>query len=897
MVGLGQNQWVELNDGRGKGKDKTKKEKQLRYFTGASVGERELIRLAVGKKTQCNNQEFLDLEVKQSAELAESQTLETYSSQLSSEYNRSLLHEPHNVELWMEFIALQDQLGGWGQADHDKVGKVKRAVLERKVAIFERALESNPTSVELLTGYMELVREFWETEKIVRKWKDIVFHQPHKAQLWLNYIHFCQTSFFSFTVTSQLALYRKCISTLVSILSGSLQSHKPEPDTLDQLLHIVFLYCQFLQQAGHSEKAVACYQALVEFNLCCPHELSQEQFKTRLEFFETYWDSGCPRFGEQGTLGWNNWTIANQRGFPHSSQLGLVDVNAVLEITESAKDNVDVDEEDIDPEVSMIAGQSVPEAWLTLEVHRTLEQCLPWRPDEEKGESEEDCTDPDRLVLFDDVSPILFDVRDPTSQLKLVLGFMQLLGAPVPMATGQLTATAVESFSQIAFDVFDNLSCLSDQNVALLHSLGFSSLSPASLSEFGLEMSHNLLSIVDPNSVKCRPTVRNAIVIAINHALSLFSDAATQTKLTQVLLVFLVHQLRGRLTDKAKPSKQIKLKIKAIQKLTKNILRLEQHRNNLMLWNSCALIEHLLGNFQDSSRLYQSLLTQHPTPIPQLTCSYCECLLGVQISLTDNLPPHSQEQVTMALHAIVCLSEGKYSALEGPTISAAKILRARSKFEQNTSPTQDISACEILCHCYFEYLTRGLEAACAVFDKWTAVKSSEIQCFARHSPEHITILQTVEQLFTKQIKLVELHSSRHPNTPPKVMRSLLKKALAMFPDHSLFLAKFIHVEQKSFISGQLRRFFDSNTSTCASFIPWLYSTAAELQRYCHLLGVQESRQLVEETSLGTVNRIRAVLSRATDSTSGQHCPLLWRIYMIVLVRYYGTFVHQIVSML
>ena len=884
VVGLVQNQSVELNDGRSKGKDKTMKGKQLRYFKGASIGERELIRPTIGKKIECEGLDFLDLEMKQSAESAENQTLGAYGSQLSSEYNRTLLNEPHNIDLWMEFIALQDQLGGWGQADHEKVGKVKRAVLERKVSIFERALESNPTSAELLTGYMDLVREFWETEKVVRKWKDIVFHQPNKAQLWLHYIHFCQTSFSSFSVSSQLTLYRKCISTLVSILSGSLQSHKPESDALDQLLYILSLYCQFLQQAGHSEKAIACYQALIEFNLCCPHELIQETFKTRLEFFETYWDSGCPRFGEKDALGWNNWTMANQRGSPNSSKLGLLDVSAFLEIAESETRESDLDEEDVDPDVLMIAGQSVPQAWLTLEVHRTVEQCLPWRPDETKGESEEDCTDPDRLVLFDDISPTLFDIREPVSQLKLVLGFIQLLGGPVSASTSQQTATAMESLNQISLSLLNNLSCLSDESVQVLQCLGFSSLTPSSLRELGLQVGRQLLSTVVPDSAKCTPSIHNAIVTAVNHSLSLFSDAAMQTKLVQILIMFLLQQLMGSLMAESKLSKQTKSRVKAVQKLTKNILRLEQHRNNISLWNCCALVEYLLGNFQDSRRLYQSLLTQHPSPVPQLTCLYCECLLGVQGTLTRSKPPQSHsEQTTLALHAIICLTEGKYSTLDGASISAARVLRARSKFEQKSD--QAGGAFDILCHCYFEYVTRGLEAASTVFDKWIATKSSEIQHLARGSPEHTSALRTLELLFTKQMALIEVHSSLHPSTPPKLMRSLLEKALATFPYHTLYLAKFIDAEQKSFISGRLRRFFDSNTSTCSSVIPWLYSIAAELQRYCHL---QDSSglllHLVEEIPTGTVHRIKSLLSRATDSTSGQHCPLLWRIYMIVLVR-------------
>ena len=874
MVGLGPCQWVEISDGRSKARDKAKKEKQLRYFKSANLGEREVLRPLVAPGA--SDVEFLSFHVKHNAESAKSVSMETHMSKLTSEYNSSLSKDPHNVPLWLEFIALQDQLGGWRQVDDERVGKVRRAVLERKVAIFERALESNPTSVELLTGYMELVCEFWETEKIVRKWKDIVFHQPNKAQLWLSYINFCQTSFTSFTVSSQLSLYRKCITTLVSILSGSLQSHHPEQDTQDQLLNIFFLYCEFLEQTGHSEKAVACYQALIEYNLCCPHELLQEPSRIKLEFFETFWDSGCPRFGEQGALGWHNWTTSTQTNSTHSGKLGLMDINMLLETAEST--NVKAENEDVDPELAVILDQSLPEAWVMLEVNRTLEQCLPWRPDESKGESEEDCTDPDRLVLYDDVSPTLVELSDPAARFKLVLGFIQFLGAPVAL-TRNLAATAVKSISQISANL-DNLSCLSDQSVKILHTLGFQSFSANSLSDFGQGFVHQLLSATPTVSSSCPPAVHNSVVMSINQALSLFPDVMSQTNLAQVLLTFLLCELRVRLLGEAKPSKQTKLRSKAIQKLTKNMLRLEKHRNNLSLWNCCALTEHLLGNFADANKLYQSLLTQHPTPISELVVPYCECLVGLQATVTGLHPPDQAQQLNTAVHAIVCLSEGKWSPLECSTVSAARILRARTKFERKSS-CEDVSVSEMLCHCYLEYFTQGLETTCNVFDQYTAGKSMELEQLAKHSVEFSTVLETVERLFTKQVKLVERHCQLHPNTPPKLMRTVLGKALAMFPDNCLFLAKFICGEQRSFISGRLRRFFDNNTSAHSSFILWLYSVAAELQRYFHLLQAQDCS---EETSMGTVNRLRAVLSRATESASGRQCPLLWRIYMIVLVR-------------
>ena len=63
-----------------------------------------------------------------------------------------------------------------------------------------------------------------------------------------------------------------------------------------------------MKQAGHTEKAVSFLQAQLEFNLFCPDVLRTASHKERLEFFEMFWDSGTPRLGEQGAVGWDVWT-------------------------------------------------------------------------------------------------------------------------------------------------------------------------------------------------------------------------------------------------------------------------------------------------------------------------------------------------------------------------------------------------------------------------------------------------------------------------------------------------------------------------------------------------------------------------------------------------------------
>ncbi len=60
-------------------------------------------------------------------------------------------------------------------------------------------------------------------------------------------------------------------------------------------------------QAGHTEKCIALYQAMLEFNLFLPDVLQNVDNKDQQEFFETFWDSGMPRVGEDEAQGWAAW--------------------------------------------------------------------------------------------------------------------------------------------------------------------------------------------------------------------------------------------------------------------------------------------------------------------------------------------------------------------------------------------------------------------------------------------------------------------------------------------------------------------------------------------------------------------------------------------------------------
>ena len=881
-LGLKPNQQLKWTDGRSKLNRKKKRlEVEGRYFKDLGRVVESTIELAIpGSRTSFVSSDFIKISncpvTSKLDKPSESLTAERHMSQMTGEYNRSLLEDPHNISLWLEFLSFQDQLLEWGNLPGEasaSAGHKQRALLERKVSIFERALEQNPTSEELLVGHMTLVQQTWPNEKLVRKWKEIVFVHPNRPRLWLGYIQFCQTNFSAFGTSSLISLYKKCITTLSAVYSGTLLSHPPLPDTASYLLAIFSLFCHFLRQVGLTERSVACYQALVEFNLCTPSEFADD--KSLKEFFETFWDSGCPRFGEVEALGWRNWMKKNTGQSTEVVELGAVPYTLFGKTVKTPTNQEDEDAE-------LISGLSLTEAWLKLEDYRMVQNCLPWQPDLASDQTEEECTDPDRMVTYDDISQTLFRFTDANLKVKLVLSFLNFLGAPVgsPFQSLISSTTNLESLCDISTPPL--LRTMEDSASVGSTTCGLGTTAPPSsensLSDFATFVSSQVLSAFSvPASLTVTPIVCNLLCNVCNHSLSLLPSVEDQTRVVKVWTSFLFQQLSNAAASKSSaPKKEMKFEIRGLQKLFKALLRLEQHRNNLSLWNSYALFEYSVGNFQDTKTLYESLLARYPVPSAMLCCTLCECFMGMRPCLWEG----AELDTPLCLRTLVGLTERKTCPVSD-SISPARILKARSCFIQmaassNYSNWEEMS--KGACYGYFEYLTRGVKEACSVFEKWVDklklilkeaddTKRTDTPCFLR-------------EIYWKWVQLVEHHSLHHP-VQPALLRRVVGGALETFPSEGRFLAVFVRSEKQTFISGRMRRHFDAVAPTAESAIPWLFAVAAELDRYCHVtrqLGAQ-----LEETSVGTMYRVLSLIARAVGADNARHCPLLWRVHMAIQV--------------
>lgn len=70
------------------------------------------------------------------------------------------------------------------QQDNDTTERRKasyRAVLEKKLSIAERAVDTNPTSIALQLERLRICQELWEPSALAKEWKKLVSLQSLHA--------------------------------------------------------------------------------------------------------------------------------------------------------------------------------------------------------------------------------------------------------------------------------------------------------------------------------------------------------------------------------------------------------------------------------------------------------------------------------------------------------------------------------------------------------------------------------------------------------------------------------------------------------------------------------------------------------------------------------------------
>ncbi|XP_004584621.2 nuclear exosome regulator NRDE2 isoform X1 [Ochotona princeps] len=790
------------------------------------------------------------------------------------EFNRKIRENPRDIQLWMAFVAFQDEvirspgLYAIEEGEQEKRRKSLKLLLEKKLAVLERAIESNPSSVELKLAKLQLCAEFWEPPALVKEWQKLIFLHPNNAALWQKYLLFCQSQFSTFSVSKIHSLYGKCLSTLSAVKDGSVLSHPALPGTEEAMFALFVQQCHFLRQAGHSEKATSLFQAMIDFTFFKPDSVRDVPTKVQVEFFEPFWDSGEPRAGEKGARGWRAWMHQQERG-------GWVVISP--------------DEDDDEPEEDdqEIRDKTLPrwQIWLAAERTREQRHWQPWHPDKTKKQTEEDCEDPERQVLFDDIGQSLIRLCSPDLQFRLIEAFLQFLGVPsgfVPPASCLYLAMDENS-------IFDH--GLHDAKPLTFLSSPFSGVS--------------CVGHMDPlggrrwtrgHSRDGEDFIRNIFHLV----LPLFSGKE-KSELCSSWLQYETAKVIWCLHTKNK--KRLKSQGRNCKKLAKNLLKEPENRNNFCLWKQYAHLEWLLGNTEDARKVFDTALSLVGSRELR-NHELCELsLLYAQLEVEAELSAESRgSAAARAVHVLTRLTESSPYSPYGGQVLAVHILKARKAYAHaledslgevcaSTPAAAASFACLVSvarCFMLFQYLTVGIEAAVRIYEQVLVKLKGSV--FPEGSgledraglPGPSRVLEAVTLMHTGLLRF-HMRVSVYPLAP---LREALVEALTLYPGNEVLWRSFVQIQNKSHSASKTRRFFAAITRSAKPLEPWLFAIEAEQMRRklvetVHRVDGREVHATIPET--GLTHRLTALFENALRRDDGSQCPLLWRMYLSFLV--------------
>uniref|UniRef100_A0A3B5M2T3 Uncharacterized protein n=1 Tax=Xiphophorus couchianus TaxID=32473 RepID=A0A3B5M2T3_9TELE len=778
-------------------------------------------------------------------QVTETEEKSEYVAGRTEEFNRRLREQPADTHLWIEFIRYQEQQGS-DLAERRKSSY--RAILEKKLSIADRALER-----------LRICQDLWEPSTLAKEWKKLVFLHPNSAPLWKKYLLFTQSYFSSFSVTKVNSAYGKCLSTLSAVRDGSMVSHPALPGIEEDMLDIFTQQCHFLRQSGHCEKAISLFQAMIDFSYFKPDSVKKLSTKQQVDFFETFWDSGEARVGEIGARGWKAWMTQQERG-------GWI------------QPPEEEEEEEEDEEEVKDRSQPRGTVWLDVESSREAAHWLPWRPDKAKGQSEEDCEDPDRQVLFDDIGPSLICLTSPELQLRFLLSFLAFLGFPVDFV---LSAAPYQPSI-----LLENLSLLT-QGAELQRPL-----TSFNLLETGINPVGHMTTLQGTRKWLGLGKQGEKLLTNVFSMLQPFLPPPHRAVLS--LSWMLYEKLKVLRCLRSGNKKRLRAQGKSSKRVAKRLLKEPDNRSSLVLWREYAHLEWVLGNLDEARKVFSTATAMGGTRVLS-SPALCElCLLWSQLEVENSAkePGGVADATTSPAVAVLTrLAEGTSSSSSSQTLTPVSILKARRSYDQALSSTQDEPQEEKLrlrglvgCYALFQYLTVSIQAANAVYSQ---ARERMEDLHRSLTPERQLDHDEATSRPSRSVLTVQQAALLRYNNgvgvcPLATLRQMLTCSLSAWPCSAPLWSVYIQVENRYHSAGRARRFFHTVTrDNSSSVVPRLFAIVAEQHRKPSVQQLDEALPILPENGLS--NRIRGLFEGATSTEMGAHCPLLWRMYIHFLV--------------
>ncbi|CAB3405588.1 unnamed protein product [Caenorhabditis bovis] len=223
--------------------------------------------------------------------------------------NVKLSKEPTNVNLWIDFVNLQEEI--FEKRKRQSIQGARQTHLERKEEILKKAIEKNRRVAALQMMRIDVMIEMGKDSKLVLdEYKKAVHMFPHESLVWVRYLDYIQynNNVYRFDLLDKAFGY--CMEKLRGLIDGTLQSHAALVKDFKKLhkfqLYVYIRYLKWLLSSGQIPLAIANIQASLEANFGFGPEFRKLKYTEQLEKLKMFWDSKMPRIGDSEARGAEN---------------------------------------------------------------------------------------------------------------------------------------------------------------------------------------------------------------------------------------------------------------------------------------------------------------------------------------------------------------------------------------------------------------------------------------------------------------------------------------------------------------------------------------------------------------------------------------------------------------
>ncbi|CAG8441268.1 17395_t:CDS:10 [Dentiscutata heterogama] len=742
------------------------------------------------------------------------------------EFNIQLDQNQNDVNLWLEFIAFQDKSLQFGKNKKTDSSITRSSINEVKLSIFEKALEANPNDTALLIAYMKCCEEHWDILKLLTKWDQVLKENSRNINLWMKYLDFRQTNLVSFTVSQCIQVFEDCLHLLRKEFVVCVDSD--EKLKIERIMiHIFQRACFFMLQSGYSERAYACWQAMIELTFFAPKKIQQKDFYDRVVAFENFWEAELPRFGEDDAKGWSYYF---EQG---------------IENVESSADASNL-------LANLSSEGDMYEKWAKAEILYNS-QLLPTHSSDDPN-----LEDPYRVVLFDDIRTFLFDLTSHQSRIELIYACLAFTGLTYNPGYSSSNPMITDTFlyNKLSNESIENVSFWStDRSVTRTFIFPIKAFPQDDITLFNSQTWFSICNYVDILDVNMNFS-RNAFY----QLRQIVND--TEIKLCRLSLEYLYDASSGR-------------------NLAKNLLK--RDAMNLSLWNGYAQVEKSSNNISEARKVYLGAITQYRTfpeqyrfVAPLLHRSFAEMEI-------------EQGRQKTAINILINLTEeqGTIDSISESDVPITKLLKARKYYAQQIARITTPSTSQIetrnslhycVCYALLECLSQNLQQASKVFEDtlhYLEIRNDNVNFVSVSDNEPGKLLQEVLsralRIFPNNTIFLSLYFHEEVRGRiPHGLNSILNEALQKKPSYILWTTAIymeLHHQQPCDIN-RVRTTFDKAlmcSTTRSSIALWILYINFEIKN-------------------GEMSKAKTIYYRAI-----RECPWSKDLYMVAFKKLHAQF--------